>query len=140
MRSHEHFPCCGVRRQAPRRQLLTALLSAVLLCAGCTGPAPTRGLCQRLQDGDPAVRAAAAADAAKAKDPKALPCLVDRLGDPEPDVRLMASAALQQMTGATYEKMGWRFYDPPALRAEAVDRWRQWLREQGRQTQTSPAP
>jgi hypothetical protein len=140
MRPHANVPRRGIRPEAPRRKVLTAVLPAAFLCAGCALPPPATGLYQRLQDENPAVRAEAAADAAKARDAKALPFLVDRLGDPEPDVRLMASAALRQMTGTTYETMGWRFYDPPSLRAEALDRWRQWLRGGGKQPQTSQAP
>jgi hypothetical protein len=124
-----HVRCRGARPEVPWRKVLTALLPAVLLCAGCA--APSKSLYERFQDENPAVRAQAAAEAGTARDPKALPYLVDRLGDPEAEVRLMASAALREWEGPTYEKMGWRFYEPPARREEAQERWRQWLRQRG---------
>jgi hypothetical protein len=145
-----HFPGFGASREAPRRNgsgppearhrpwgpLFAALLAA-LLCAGCSSAAPSKTLYERFQDEDPVVRAEAAVEAARLGDPKALPYLVDRLGDPEADVRLMASAALLQLTGPAYPKMGWRFYDPPDQRAQAQERWRQWLRQQGIQPLTA---
>jgi hypothetical protein len=36
--------------------------------------------------------------------------------------------SLQKITGQT---MGYRYYDPPQERAEAVQRWRQWLKDRG---------
>jgi hypothetical protein len=49
---------------------------------------------------------------------------VDRLSDTESDVRLFAILALQDITGKT---MGYRHYDPPDRRIEAIQRWREWL-------------
>jgi len=91
--------------------------------SGCAAPAD---LYQRLQDEDPKVRAAAAVQAGKLKDRAALPYLVDRLDDPEEEVRFVAYLALRNITGQT---MGWNYADPPERRAEAVARWRAWLGE-----------
>jgi hypothetical protein len=58
------------------------------------------------------------------KDPKALPFLVDRLTDSEPEVRMFAIVSLHKITGQT---LGYRHYDPATVRAAAVGRWRSWL-------------
>ncbi len=93
-------------------------------CAGgCVGG--DTGLYQRFQDEDPSVRIEAAIEAAALGDAKALPYLVDRLEDSEPDVRFFSFQALKEMTGKT---MDWQYYDRPERRAIAVSKWRQWLR------------
>lgn len=78
-----------------------------------------------LQDEDPSVRIQAVHTAGKTKDPKAVPYLVDRLTDSESDVRFYAIEALKRSTGET---MGYKYYKPAAKRAEAVERWREWLK------------
>ena len=50
--------------------------------------------------------------------------LVDRLNDSEAEIRLLAILALDKTTGTT---CGYRYYEPPERRAEAVARWRRWL-------------
>jgi len=110
---------------------------SLMLAGGCA--APSKPLLSRLQDEDPAARALAASEAARTRDAKALPYLVDRLSDSEPDVRLIASVALKDLAGAkVFAAMGWRFYDPPEERERAQERWRDWLR-QGMPA-TAPAP
>ena len=69
------------------------------------------------------------------KDAKAVPYLVDRLSDCEREVRLFAIVSLERITGQT---MGFRDYDCPAKQAEAIDRWRQWLRNP--KATSAPAP
>ena len=135
MRTSAHF----LRRTRPagggRLMISASALLPLMLLASCAGPA--KDLYRRLQDEDPVVRAEAAVEAAQTHNEKALPLLVERLGDVEKDVRLMASVALKDLAGAkTFEEMGWRLYDPPQERAKAVDRWRQWLRGRG----MTPAP
>jgi len=110
--------------------LSASALLPLLLCASCAGPA--KDIYRRLQDEDPAVRAEAAVEAAQTRNEATLPFLVDRLGDAEKDVRLMASVALENLAGSqTFQEMGWRFYDPPDVRAKAIQRWRGWLRRRG---------
>ena len=104
-------------------------LLVCLLCGGCNGGSQPGSLYARLQDDDPSVRIEAVMEAAEKKDDKALPYLVDRLGDSESDVRFFAYMALKQLAGEVCESMQWRYYDPPAKRAEAQNRWRAWLRQ-----------
>ena len=108
--------------------LRVILLAAVSLWAvpGCTPNADGSGddLYARFQDEDPAVRIQAIHQAGCGKDKGAVPYLVDRLTDSEETARFFAIIALEEITGTT---MGWKYYDPPAKRAEAVNRWRGWL-------------
>jgi len=95
-----------------------------LIVAGCGGLAAQQSLYERLQSDDHAVRAAAVVEAGNARDPKATPYLVDRLEDDDADIRLFAGEALRRITG---QDLGYRSYDSPQARSEAVRRWRQWL-------------
>ena len=105
---------------------MTAIMLAAIvpLAAGCAPPAEQ--LAAGFQNEDPARRIDAAVRAEQAGNKAALPFLVDRLTDSEDDVRFFAGLALVRIAGAD---MGWRSYDPADKRAEAVQRWRQWLRE-----------
>lgn len=51
--------------------------------------------------------------------------LVNLLEDDDRAVRLVASLALRRLCG---DDLGYRYYDPPAQRAAAVQRWRDALR------------
>ena len=102
--------------------VLAVLAASAWLAGGCE-PAEVE-LYRQLQHEDPSVRIAAVIRAGKTKDPMALPYLVDRLGDSEPDVRFFAILALEKVTG---KRMGYHYYEPPDARAEAEQRWRRWL-------------
>jgi len=109
---------------------MRAILSFVLLLAAaagvsCEGPLPL-SMAARFQDEDPKVRIEAIAEAARTRDDAALPFLVDRLTDIEPDVRFFAIGALKDLTGRT---LGYKHYQPAKQRNEAVERWRRWLRK-----------
>ena len=93
-----------------------------LVVFGCAEP--PEQLYAQLQDEDPTVRTSAIVQAARFKDTGSLSLLVDRLADPESDVRFFAIVALKKITGET---MGYNHYDPPAERAEAIAKWREWL-------------
>ena len=80
-------------------------------------------------DDDPAARLAAITRAGRTRDKQAVPYLVDRLTDSEPDVRFFAIIALRKITGRTF---GYRYYQPRQARAEAVLKWRQWLKQRGK--------
>ncbi len=110
------------------------MLCVLGVLAGCD--LSGRTLYQQLQDENPQVRFQAVKKAGQRKDQKAVPYLVDRLTDPERPVRLFAIIALEKITNQT---MGYRHYTPAAERAEAVKRWRQWLKDRsGRQSATRP--
>jgi len=77
------------------------------------------------EDEDPRIRLAAIVRAGQTRDAAAARYLVDRLSDSETDVRLFAIVALRKITGRTFE---YRHYEPRRRRAEAVARWRHWLK------------
>ena len=102
--------------------VLMFLAGAAGLMSSCA--AGGASLYQRLQDEDPKVRLQAVVEAGQRHDHRAVGLLVERLGDGDEDVRLFASLALERVTGQT---MGYRFYDLPEARQQAIDRWRQYL-------------
>ncbi len=107
---------------------------------GCQASTPVAGtLAERLQSEDPAVRIQAAVEAGNARDKNVLPLLVDRLSDTDQDVRFFAGMALEKIVGAEVaQAIGWRFYDPPERRDQAIQRWRQWIREHTRPAASEP--
>jgi hypothetical protein len=116
------------------------LLPIVAAVAGCPSGGQSAGeaLYLRLQDEDQGVRIQAMVQAADAGDPKAVPYLVENLGNDDSDVRMFAYVALKKITGQT---MGYEYFDTRPGREQAIGRWRQWL-SGGRQasaTQTAPA-
>lgn len=110
------------------------LRSAFFLClfaaVGLTGCEPIQGDAYRdFEDDDPAARLAAITKAGRTRDDQAIPYLVDRLTDSEPEVCFFAIIALRKITGRTF---GYRYYQPRRLRAEAVRKWRRWVKEHGK--------
>lgn len=65
-------------------------------------------------------------EAGRRRDRKALPYLVDRLGDEYAEVRFAAITALEKITGSS---RGYKYWASTAERDRAVARWRLWLRE-----------
>jgi hypothetical protein len=100
----------------------------------------TGTLYDRLQNEDPSVRIQAAVEAGNQKDKKAVPLLVDRLSDSDRDVRLFSGMALEKIVGhEVFETMGWRSFDPPEKRDQAVGRWRRWVEEHCEPAASQPA-
>jgi hypothetical protein len=98
--------------------------------AGCGGPTP-RGL----DDDDAAVRITTMREIArtgsldagagrKRVDDVTLGKLVGQLDDDDPAVRLYAIEALERLKGDT---LGYQYFDDDADRAEALQRWEDWL-------------
>lgn len=83
-----------------------------------------RTLYGRLQSKNEDVRMTAILQAGREKDRKAVPYLVDRLGDSYAEVRFAAIVALKKITGTN---RGYRYWAPTADREQAIARWRQWL-------------
>ena len=108
------------------KSLLAIIATAVVttLAGGCGNPGQLQA---DLQHEDPSVRMKAICKAGNAADKSAAPFLVDRLTDSQKDVRFFSIIALKRVTGQT---MGWNYYDPPDERDQAVQRWRQWLKEE----------
>ena len=104
---------------------------AVLVFAGCTAPQPPLVV----TDPDPAVKIPAFKKAVREKDRGAARQLVKDLNNDDPAVRLYSIGALERMTG---ERLGYRYYDDEAGRADAVGRWQNWLA--GRETVADSSP
>jgi len=96
------------------------------VAAGAPQVAPDEStLYGRLQSRNKDVRMEAILQAGREKDAKAVPYLVDRLGEGYAEVRFAAIVALEKITGTD---RGYRHWAPAAQRDEAIARWRQWLR------------
>ncbi|KPK83592.1 MAG: hypothetical protein AMJ81_07860 [Phycisphaerae bacterium SM23_33] len=97
------------------------------LAVGCTAGGTHRSLAPGLQSEDASERIRASVQAGSQHDVRAVPLLVERLEDNSADARLFAIRALEKITGQT---LGYRYYAPPEQRAEAVGRWREWVKTQ----------
>lgn len=107
-----------------RHLVLTAPLLAVmaLTSIGC-GPKATQG---GFDSDNPAAKLYAIRDAGARRDAESIPKLVEQLSSDDPAVRVFAIEALERITG---ERLG---YNPSAdllVRAQAVQRWEQAVRE-----------
>jgi HEAT repeat protein len=80
-----------------------------------------------LNSSDPQARINAVIEAAERQDRAAVPHLVDLLDDDDAAVRFFAVLALEKMTGT---RRGYDYAAPAWERAEAVERWRHWLRDE----------
>lgn len=118
--------------------IIAVAVLAIIVTAGCVANDSTAGsLYRRLQAEDPAVRIQAARAAAQRKDRQAVGLLIDRLSDPEDDVRFFSHIALRKITGQDF---GWQPWQPQTVRREAVRQWRAWwLARQGGSPQAATA-
>jgi hypothetical protein len=91
---------------------------------GCAQPPVSK---RGILDENPAVKIRAMKRAGSARDVAQAPHLVDQLADEDAAVRFYAIEALKRMTGSDLE---YRYFDERAERVRAIERWRQWLREQ----------
>jgi len=116
-------------------------VGAALACLpGCGLVRVEANVFRQFQDENPSVRQAAVIEAGKTRDPRTVPYLVDRLGDSEETLRFFSIHSLEKIAGRT---MGYRYYDPPREREQAVQRWRQWLKQGPKEppaTQPKDAP
>ena len=123
--------------QRPQNILTIALAGLLLALVGCEASLARSDVISDLQHVDAVLRADAALRAGQ-MDPaspaarEVLPHLVDRLSDTAPEVRMTAIVSLERLTG---QRMDYSPYASPADRQEAIDRWRQRLRQT-----TLPAP
>lgn len=100
--------------------------AVLFFVSGCSGRIGMRTFENDIQSPDPSVRIKAVIYAANARDARAIPLIIDRLEDEDEAVRISAIESLRQMTG---QDLGYRSFDPPYLRGQAVARWRHWLKE-----------
>ncbi len=107
-------------------------LAAILLApGGCAKPKFYRA---DIQSEDPGDRILAIRAAGEAGDRKAVPHLVDRLDDEDDGVRFFAILALERITGS---RLGYHYAASSVERTEAVERWREYVRD-GRHQKPSP--
>jgi HEAT repeat protein len=97
-----------------------SIVVATLLAAGCT-LAPRKF--HDLADPSPLVRARAVSLGDGMPDATVVPALLDRLGDPDPVVRLTAHEELKRRTGQDF---GYRPWDDAEAREAAAQAWRAW--------------
>ena len=107
-----------------RLLLLATMLGAIVGC----GSTHWR---DRLQSEDPLERIAGAKQAAEAKDPEAVPLLIDRLEDDDEAVRMYTIMALRRLEGTD---LGYKYWSDEVDRARAAQRWREYLRAKRQQT------
>lgn len=90
---------------------------------------PDAALEQNLSTAWPVVRRAAAAELGQRRGWMPVPALVDRLDDPDPEVRAEAASSLRRLTNRFFG------YDARAdvrVRDQAAQRWDAWWRIEGR--------
>ncbi|MCP4377514.1 MAG: HEAT repeat domain-containing protein [bacterium] len=117
--------------------MMIHILRILLLACALAGCVRRRDLSGDFQSEDPNVRIAAVRVSGRDKIESAVPYLVDRLTDSEAEVRMFSIIALEKITGLTHD---YRYYDAPAVRQEAVGRWRKWLTENNRVASGEPRP
>lgn len=118
------MPAANVARILSASMPLPRLSLAMILStlAGC-GPAATDG---GFDSANPAAKLYAIEYAAGANDRAAIPDLVEQLDSDDPAVRALAIATLQRLTGQT---KGYRDFDPPDIRRQAIAQWVQAVRD-----------
>jgi HEAT repeat protein len=111
-------------------------LLLAIIASGCAANKSPSAILAGLQSENPSKRMEACIAAAQQRERSAVPLLVDRLGDSDADVRFCAIRALCDITSQTF---GYEYYQDEGQRAEAVARWRQWLREQASSQPAGPS-
>ena len=104
--------------------------ATILVLSGCSGPFDRKMGLSDLDSPNPAVRIMAIKWAGDNKASSAIPQLVDFLQDEDTSVRFFAIEALRRITGTD---RGYDYKANPHLRAEAVERWREFLKSNGSQ-------
>jgi HEAT repeat protein len=107
-----------------RGSILIAVVALAAACGRLERHLDTPALIAHLDSADPSERARAVSELARRATPLAIPGLVARLRDEDGGIRLMASAALHELTS---EDLGYRSFDPEPVREKAVVRWEAWL-------------
>lgn len=128
-----------VHRRLAQRHLvlggLAGLAAFATFALGCGETArvvaPERGL----HDPVASTRMAALREVSRTSDPRYLPDLIEMLDDEDPSIRLLAGAALEQMTG---RDTGYLAHASPSERRAQVAAWRRWWDE--RQVSPGVAP
>jgi hypothetical protein len=105
--------------------MVTALVtvSGVGGSGGCQEPTGLR----TIANPDPAVKIPAIKQAVDDHDRKQAAAMIENLEDDDPAVRLFAIQGLHRLTGQDF---GYLYYASVEERAPAVEKWKQWLRDQ----------
>ena len=104
--------------------------ATTMVLFGCSGPFNHKIGLSDLDSPNPVVRIMAIKWAGDNKASSAIPQLVDFLNDEDTSVRFFAIEALRRITGTNN---GYDYKARPQLRAEAVERWREFLKSNGSQ-------
>ena len=112
------------------RTCMWCLLATIPLLSGCKGPLDRKMGLSDLESPNPAVRIMAIKWAGENKVMSAIPRLVDFLQDEDASMRFFAIEALQRITGTDN---GYDYKAGPKSRAEAVERWREFIKSNGLQ-------
>ena len=105
-------------------------IATTLVLSGCSGPFDRKMGLSDLDSPNPGVRIMAIKWAGDNKASSATPRLVDFLQDEDTSVRFFTIEALRRITGTDN---GYHYKANPKLRAEAVGRWREFLKSNGSQ-------
>lgn len=119
----------GTRRDSPRRPIslrFGAYVVGVIWVSGSGCTPGAQSYRAGIQSERPTDRIRAIYKAGELRDPLAVALLVDRLEDEDEGVRLYAFLALERITGKRFE---YDYAATPQSRAQAVDRWRAFVRE-----------
>jgi hypothetical protein len=103
-----------------QRALLLTL--AIPFISGCSAPEKPS-----ITSNDPSLKIPAIRESAETHDRRAVAQLVKDLDSDDPAVRFYAIHGLKEITGNTF---GYRYYEDDEERKPAIDRWKQWLRQQ----------
>lgn len=101
---------------------LTAALAGLLIA--CASPKPPARVPLESRFGPE--RAAAIVQLGQARDPDAVPALVELLEDDDRGIRMYAILALERLTGQT---LGYRYQSSEGERSAAAQRWREAIRD-----------
>ena len=104
--------------------------ATTLVLSGCNGPFDRKIGLSDLDSPNPVVRIMAIKWAGDINVFFSLPRLVDLLYDEDTSVRFFAIEALRRITGTDN---GYDYKASPQLRAEAVERWHEFLKSNGAQ-------
>ena len=117
---------CAVALVFRRSIALLLLVLGQCLVPGCSSTSePASGdLGSDLRHPDPRIRMQSAVRAADSRRTDLLLPLVENLSDRDESVRFFSAIALRRLTG---EDLGYRSFDPEAVRSGAVERWRKWV-------------
>ncbi len=112
-------------RQAVTDQRPQVRAAALAGLGACGEKTDEQALVESLSNPDPTVRSGAAQALGQLLAYDSLPALVTALDDPDLRVREAAGSAVLQLF--SYRDVGYRAGDPPEVRAQAVQKIREWM-------------